>query len=62
MTCTATEAAEIRGRAQAAEQELFYLNQIDLWEVYDECAICPACDTVVPGYECFAICPKEVVE
>lgn len=35
-------------------------TEIDLWEVYDDYAICPACERVVPGYECFVICPREM--
>jgi hypothetical protein len=35
-------------------------DQIDSWEVYDSCAICPACDVPMPSYDCFTICRLEL--
>ena len=40
-------------------RQLFGSEQVDLWEVYDGCMICPACDRVVAGYETFVLCPHD---
>jgi hypothetical protein len=40
--------------------ERFTHEQLDLWEVYDKCAICPACEVPMPSYDCFTICRLEL--
>lgn len=47
-------------RCPACHQTFDSRTEIDLWEVYDECAICPACDRVVPAYQCYVVCPNGV--